>query len=89
MRSMITSMPGCICARKTDSAAKPTPPASARSGGGSVIRLRFALDDVGPAAKGAIQLDDLVGVRALLRCIHARRAQRTIQRVVDIDGESE
>jgi len=62
---------------------------SAGSDGGSVVRFRFALDDVGPAAKCAVQLDHLVRRRTLLRCIDARRAQRAVQRVVDIDGESE
>jgi hypothetical protein len=62
---------------------------SAGACGSSVVRCRFALDDVGPAAKGAVQVDHLVRVRTLLRRIDARRAQRAIQRVVDVAGESE
>ena len=68
---------------------EPDTTCSAGSCGGSVVRFGFALDDVGPAAKGAVQVDHLVRVCTLLGRVHARRAQRTIQRIVNIAGESE
>ena len=51
--------------------------------------FRFTIDDVGPAAKCGVQLDHFVRCRTLLRCSDPRRAQRAVQRVVHIDGESE
>ena len=48
---------------------------SARSRGGPAVASRCALDDVCPHAKGAVKLTHLQRVRALLRCIHMRRAQ--------------
>src|SRR5437867_3337133 len=57
--------------------------------GGSAVHFRFALDDVGPAPKSLVELDDLIGACPLLRRIDARRTQRAVQRVVDIRSESE
>jgi hypothetical protein len=54
-------MPGCIRAQYSQ-CGETDATGGAGSGGGSVVRFRFAFDDVGPAAKGAVELDHLGGL---------------------------